>query len=318
MLPIFIRDAIDQLLASRKRSELKEGVQRLQRAYRQNQTTHTQNQDDLWAYLAVRFPATFAVAQDILKRCPDMFPAGGSFLDIGAGPGVLGWAFSEWGFNFAQITLLEQDQEFASLGQKIASISANQSLKNANWLVQPAQHQLNLDMHDVVTCSYMLGENSAEVQEIAVRHAWSLTKDVLLLIEPGTPRGFNNILRAREILTQAKAKIMAPCPHQNRCPLAESDDWCHFSVRVERTGLHRDLKGGTLPFEDEKYSYLIVARHRSISDKSALIKSPIRRSGHTTFDLCTASGLKRLTLSKSDATYRKMKKSRWGDFIEGF
>ena len=69
-----------------------------------------------------------------------------------------------------------------------------------------------------------------------LKKAWDAAK-VLVIVEPGTPRGFENILKAREQLIQWGGKMIAPCPHVKQCPM--KDKWCHFSVRLERTREHR-------------------------------------------------------------------------------
>jgi ribosomal protein RSM22 (predicted rRNA methylase) len=54
-------------------------------------------------------------------------------------------------------------------------------------------------------------------------------------------------------------KIVAPCPHQIKCPLAKSKSWCHFD---QPTGMYPKQIFGKLPTDNsiksEKMSYLII------------------------------------------------------------
>ena len=38
------------------------------------------------------------------------------------------------------------------------------------------------------------------------------------------------------------------------------DDWCHFSQRLARSRDHMLLKDASVPFEDERYSYVVATR----------------------------------------------------------
>ncbi|TIU19787.1 MAG: methyltransferase type 11, partial [Mesorhizobium sp.] len=88
---------------------------------------------------------------------------------------------------------------------------------------------------------------------------WRLTSDTLLIVEPGTPAGWQRVLAVRSQLIEAGAHVSAPCPHEAPCPLVPPD-WCHFSRRVARSRLHRLAKEADVPWEDEKFIYLAASR----------------------------------------------------------
>ena len=90
------------------------------------------------------------------------------------------------------------------------------------------------DSHDLSIISYALGELSEEAADTLVQTVWKATNGLLILIEPGTPRGFSYIKRARWQLIQSGAFLVAPCPHHQQCPM-EKPDWCHFAARLPRT-----------------------------------------------------------------------------------
>jgi ribosomal protein RSM22 (predicted rRNA methylase) len=135
-------------------------------------------------------------------------------------------------------------------------------------------------------------------------------------VEPGTPRGFETIIAARDTLIAAGANIVAPCTHAGRCPLA-GKDWCHFDTRLERTRVHQQVKSGSLPYEIEKYSYLIASRQRGAAacDAARVIRRPLKKSGHVILDLCTSlADAQRVVVSRRDRkSYRQARAAKWGD-----
>ena len=148
--------------------------------------------------------------------------------------------------------------------------------------------------------------------------AWALTKSVLVLVEPGTPAGFRRILSARHILLGGGAHVLAPCPHQHRCPLLPPD-WCHFAQRIERSRDHRILKSADLPYEDEKFSYLIAVRtaHFKEAAQSRILARPNRQSNSITLKLCQPTGAANLvSIQRRDKeTFQSAKKKEWGNEI---
>ena len=95
--------------------------------------------------------------------------------------------------------------------------------------------------------------------------------------------------------------------------MAAAGDWCHFSVRLERTAEHRLIKEGALGYEDEKYSYVVASREPGEHYQARILRHPQKHSGHIEFTLCTQEGLKNETVSRRMGDrYKKSKKCEWG------
>jgi ribosomal protein RSM22 (predicted rRNA methylase) len=137
-----------------------------------------------------------------------------------------------------------------------------------------------------------------------------------LLLEPGTPVGFALIREARQHLLAGGAMVVAPCPHDRACPMP-ANDWCHFAQRLARTRLHRDLKGAALPWEDEKFSYVAVARQPSAPIVGRVLRRPHLQPGRVTLQLCAPEGLRteQVTRGKDRVAFREARDLAWGDAL---
>jgi ribosomal protein RSM22 (predicted rRNA methylase) len=132
-------------------------------------------------------------------------------------------------------------------------------------------------------------------------------------VEPGTPSGYAKLMKIREILKDLGGFLWAPCPHSLPCPLLKGD-WCHFSVRVSRTSLHRQLKSADLGYEDEKFSYLIFGKEPIAAFQARVIRRPAKHSGFVELMTCQKDGIKKEVYSKKDKEiYKQRKKLEWGD-----
>lgn len=95
-------------------------------------------------------------------------------------------------------------------------------------------------------------------------------------------------------------------------------DWCHFAARVSRSSLHRQVKGGSLPYEDEKFSYVVAVRD-GVEDvrpaESRVVRRPLIRKGQVLLDLCVSPpALTRGTVTKRHGPlYRSARDTDWGD-----
>jgi ribosomal protein RSM22 (predicted rRNA methylase) len=183
------------------------------------------------------------------------------------------------------------------------------------WSKQDLRSGLSCETHDLVVISYTLGELPQAAAEAVLNKAWKCAGKFLIVIEPGTRRGFAAIDSARSALLANAAVILAPCPHTSACPMATADDWCHFSQRVERTSQHRQLKGGDLGYEDEKFSYVVAAKTAAPPAGSRIVRHPGKHSGHVQLALCTAAGqIENRTVTRSSKeAYKRARKAEWGD-----
>lgn len=164
--------------------------------------------------------------------------------------------------------------------------------------------------------SYSIGELQQQDATALLAAAWNATQKVLAIIEPGTPAGFARIRLLRDAVLRLGGHMVAPCPHPKPCPMT-GDDWCHFAARVERSSIHRRVKGGTLGYEDEKYSYVAAARDAMQPCEARIIRHPQQRPGFVELRLCQTEGLHDITVSRRHKSeFRSAKKSHWGDAWE--
>ena len=113
----------------------------------------------------------------------------------------------------------------------------------------------------------------------------------------------------------AGAQVLAPCPHEQRCPLAPPD-WCHFSQRLPRSRSHKHVKGADAPFEDERFSYVVLTRKPVAQRASRVLAQPSVGKAEITAKLCTANGLAIAKVPRRDKTaYARARHWRWGDAV---
>jgi len=314
-LPAALAEAIVAAAATVSPATLAAAAKQLSATYSSGESAVFASAADRAAYLAVRMPATYAVAEavflELAARQPAFSPK--AALDLGAGPGTCAWATAAVWPTVRELAAVEGDPGMLMLGRRIGTDAPHPAIRDMAWESQRVEHLAVDDAYDLVTMSYVLGELGASARAEAVERAWAQTDGCLAVIEPGTPRGFDHILDAREVLIDAGAAIVAPCPHREPCPLPEGD-WCHFAARLQRSKQHMRAKAAEVGFEDEKFSYVIAARESRIAPVARILRRPLKRKGHVMLDLCTRSGLKRVTVSKKHGTaYSRARKAKWGD-----
>ncbi len=311
-LPDALRAAIAEEVADVSPAALSRAAARLSECYRAGKFSGAMSGPaDRAAYLMTRLPATYAANATVFREFAVRVDGPvRSLLDLGAGPGTAMWAAAETLPYLESFTAIERDVALLETGKRLAS-RGSCSLQQVGWM-QGDIREINRPPHDVVVLSYAIGELGDALA--VVRAAWKHAQMALVIVEPGTPAAFAQLVCAREMLIDLGAQIAAPCPHHHQCPLAARNDWCHFSARVERTSEHRRLKGGELGYEDEKFSYVIACKSPVHPAETRIVRHPLKHSGHVKLTLCTPEGLQHRTIGKSQkGLYRQARKTEWGD-----
>jgi ribosomal protein RSM22 (predicted rRNA methylase) len=283
-------------------------------------------------------PATYAAITAALlalqEQRPEWQPR--SVLDLGAGPGTGLWSATTVWPSIARATAMEAVGGMIELGQALAR-RGPPAVRDATWVqadvadaasgglggaaggLRGSQGGLGgapVGQFDLVILAYVLPELDADARDRAVDRAGEETADPggsTVAVEPGTPEGYRRVLRARERLLARGGFVTAPCPHDALCPLPESD-WCHFSVRLPRTSLHRAAKQGSLGYEDEKLAYVAVSRQATARADARVLRHPQVRPRNIGLTLCTPAGVEVAVVTKSDREgFRRARKAAWGD-----
>lgn len=317
-LPDNLRTALEETLKTATPGSVMHTAQDLSQRYR---TGHAQSKqaflharEDIIAYAAYRLPATFAAIYaaltEVQKRRPGWQPQ--TMLDVGAGPGTAMWAAATLWHELERVTLLERHQHMIAYGKRLTGYAHIPAITEARWQHVDLTGQWEQGSYDLVVAAYVLGELPQSTLDTLLHRLWSCTIGVLLLVEPGTPHGFSLIRHAREHLLSYGAKMVAPCPHTHPCPMP-AHDWCHFAQRISRTRLQRAVKGASLSYEDEKFSYIALSHIESLPIAGRVLRHPQRRSGHIHLELCTPQGLKHTIVTHSQRdTFREAHHLRWG------
>lgn len=318
-LPPPLRRAVDRALSGVALSDIAAAAAQLSQRYRDERRAdrfYVASERDALAYLAARLPATYAAVRAsfaaIAAVRPDFAPR--NALDVGAGPGTALWAAADAWPGLTDALLIEASPIFARWGERLA---AEAGLPQATWRIADAASQVvDSAPRDLVSLVYTLNEFAAEVRPAVLKRLWALTADILIIVEPGTPSGWERILAARRQLIESGAHVIAPCPHAYVCPL-QPPDWCHFAQRIARSRLHRQAKAAERSFEDEKFSYVAVSRTPLSAVAARVIARPRKGGGHVTLKLCRPDGSagEQLFSRRDGAAFKHAWRQDWGSLL---
>lgn len=302
-IPESLRRALYEEIERVRLTDLTRAAERISEAYRKGSPVALSTELECLAYAAVRMPATYGAIRKVLDLLPEDWEPG-TVLDLGAGTGAAAWALFDAFRQKCRISVIERERGLVQVAQRLGA-----EFEVVGGDLVSFRHA---GRWDLIIASYSLGELGAAAADAVVERAWAATGKALILIEPGTPAGFERIRRWREQLIRQGCHLFAPCPQAGACPV-EGPDWCHFAARVERSAWHRRIKGGTLSYEDEKFSYLVATREDWAKEGSRVVRHPNYAPGLVELKLCTPAGKLRTERVTRRGDYKRARKAEWGD-----
>jgi ribosomal protein RSM22 (predicted rRNA methylase) len=316
-LPAELKAALDGKLRGFSRNDAAGRSATISKTYRDGGGSGgIRSETDALAYALARMPATYAAVTASLNALVEIKPdfAPNSLLDVGAGPGTATWAAAEAFPSLKDFALLDANDALRALALDLARDSMR--LRGIGYERGEARATLTkADGADLVVASYMIGEIGDAEQRSLAELMWEKTRDTLLVVEPGTPAGYTRIIALRERLIALGAHVIAPCPHDGKCPL-QAPDWCHFTQRLQRSRAHKQVKGAELPFEDEKFAYVALTCAPVAQHLSRVLTQPVISKVEIVAKLCTPAGLAVAKVPRrAKADYASARRWRWGDAV---
>lgn len=265
------------------------------------------------AYSIIRMRATFAACNEALSQISDGEDIR-CVLDVGSGTGA-GILACYNRFGFSSIDAVELEAEMINLSKTIIGKIDKDLLNKVNYISKDATKLDFNKKYDVVFTSYFLNELKKEDRICLVKKLYDAATRYLVIVEPGTPNNHKEMMEIKNIICSLGGRIVAPCK-RNDCPLLDTDDWCHFKTRVQRSSLGRELKGGTKGYEDEKYTFLVVLKDGKVKTNytNRIIRDIVYGKGKVMVRVCTPNGIETKTISKSQKEmYKAIKNMKIGD-----
>ena len=271
--------------------------------------------EEALAYAVSRMPATFCAINDAVRHSLEIISSINfeSMLDVGSGTGSATLAVLN-NCSIKHIRCIEREKYMSNLAKSVLPS------ENVVWYDEDVTKiDSKKDFKsDLVISAYMINELSDNDLYEVVDFLWNNTKKVLIIVDPGTPDDYVRMMAVRKYLIEKGAKIIAPCLTNKPCKL-DKNDWCAFTTRVERNKLQKLVKDADVPYEDEKYTYLVFSREDVLDfdfqNRARVIREPQVTQNYIDLKVCKNDGAivsKKITKSNKEQ-FKIAKKISNGD-----
>lgn len=327
-LPDGISTAIAEILSQAENKQWIKSAKELHERYmtRENETHESfiQNPSDVLAYLGMRSPATYAQIYGAGLQVQELYPSWNptSLLDIGGGPGTAIWAAKTLWPTLKKATSIDHERYFQFIGKEIAAKSSLDI--EVTWQYKDLRNNLDKNdarNYDVVIIANVLNELSPSEREHLVTQAYNRCQGIFLIIEPGTPLGFDVIQTTAEVFAH-KDELIAP--YIPNSFVQSHEYWIHFTQRFIRPEFQRrirqQMRNSPLmasDWEEAKYSYVAFSKIPTKQNIWGRIVSPIaKQKGFVEIPVLTEKEvIKVKVMKRHKKEYAFAKNLVWGDII---
>lgn len=197
-----------------------------------------------------------------------------SVVDFGCGPGTAHMVFSSLISKNTKWKNIDSSSRALEAAKKLSShYELKSQFQVGNKIPQPSQRG------ELLLLSFSLCEGIEE-QNI-------FNFDNVIILEPGQKQPSKNLITLRKKFIEEGFTILAPCVHQDSCPMNLSKRyWCHDSALKPSF-----LNQYELPFSEHRlsYSYLIASRvfqTESVHNQVRVVGDQQKEKGKTKIAIC--------------------------------
>ena len=258
---------------------------------------------EILTYAQVRMPATFACIKKVVSELN--LSGCASLLDVGSGTGAGILAICDK-CELNEICAIESQSNMIEINKMIVGsiIDTKVDYRHEDVLMAKVNKK-----YDVVLAGFVFNELNNDRQIKLIERLWECTGKYLIIVDPGKPENYNQMMQLKKHMFGFGVEVVAPCANKEMCPLCDKDDWCHFIARVRRSSIHRAAKQGSSGYEDEKFTYLVFSKEDKEDDeKVRIIRRPTIAKGKIIHTLCTKNGIEKHTFTKSQKDVYKQAK----------
>lgn len=286
--------------------------------------------DDAFGYLALKVTSTYSHIYGALRNIRELNPSWNpvSVLDIGSGPGTAIWAALELFPSLKIGTAIERNKNFIELGKTI--LKSLPRIK-VDWQAIDLINSIPelSESFDLVVIANVLNEMDEKTRNTSLEFANKHCKGILVVIEPGTPYGFESLVQTSKQLNSENI-LIAPYIENSfinseKINFVEKIKRPEFQKRVRQIQRKNDTpdKSRVLPpsdWEESKYYYLAYSKFKpEFSPVGRLIDKPKLSKPFVELKVLTKEGIKIERIFKKDkARYKLAKKFKWGNTIPSF
>lgn len=247
-----------------KDKSLAEAISKTHQYYIENPEAQSPWQEKWFqkAYLAYYLPLNHLRAKGVLHRIKNLK----AFKDI---EWVFEWGSGNGAFSLAAIEYNDslKFQFVERSKQAIAQHKALQRDIEASFKNKVTDFHKNKESGgDLLSFCYSLTESNSLPNFI-------YDFDQLLILEPSTNQDGRRLMAYREELLEEGYEVLAPCTHQQSCPLLKESkkDWCHDTFFVEYPDYLKNIESKIpMKLSNLSVSYLFVSRNYKNSNQGKL------------------------------------------------